>query len=160
MTEYRRVVSPGTGVSYARLDGDVWVDITEEDARAAGVWRDPRGDTFGVKDPLATREQLGARDKGAYDPRPASGEFIRNLVVVRCGDCGERIATIEKYEGRILLHNAATGRRYWSDLFRWSLYRCASCEPGLRDIVPRNTSKIESAIERAESDSRTVTVKI
>src|SRR5690606_24667972 len=87
-----------------------WVRVSEEEARRRGIWEDPRGGQVGVRDEMATPEELAARDKGAYDPRPASGPFVARRVRLRCARCGETVGHVDEYEKRILFHSVRTGR--------------------------------------------------
>lgn len=148
--------SPGDGHEYQIRDGNEWRTISEDEAKRLGIWRDPRGGQYAVRDSLANDAQVGARDKGMYDPRPASGDFIADLVLVRCAECGARTAMVEEYEKRVLVHHLPSGRRYWTDLDRWSLYGCANC-----DRAPRvDTAKVRAGIERAKSAGKKITVKV
>lgn len=104
MTQFRSTIGPD-GHQYAKLVGDEWVPISEDEARAAGVWRDPRGGQFAVKDPLATPEQLGSRDKGFYDPRPASGALVATRVKLHCVRCGNHLGNVVEFERRMLFYS-------------------------------------------------------
>lgn len=151
------VTAGENGYRYEKLVDEQWVSMSEDEARTRGIWRDPRGGQYQVRDPLAAPEQVEARDKGFYDPRPASGPFVAALVLVRCAECGARISDVEEYERRILVHHLPTGRRYWSDLDRWSLYRCGECDRGQQEV---DTSKVRAAIDRARLVGRKITTKI
>jgi hypothetical protein len=77
----------------------------------------------GVKDDLATPEQLAARDKGLYDPRPASGEHIATRVKLHCVRCGSHLGNVVEFEERLLFYSRSTQR--WTREPRG--LKCARC---------------------------------
>lgn len=157
MTVYRRSVSAdGASYVYLKAVGDEWVSVTDEEARAVGVWRDARGGQYHVRDHMATAEQLAAREAGRYDPRPASGAHVADLVVVRCVECGARVADVAQFERRRLARNVQTGRWY-RDLDRWSPFQCLACD---RDRGEVDVDKIAKVAARAASEGRKLTVKV
>jgi hypothetical protein len=151
MVQYRTTTrSASHEREYAKLVGDIWEPITEEEARAAGVWEDPRGGQYGVKDELATTGQLEARDKGRYDPRPSSGQFKKTLVKLYCGRCGKHVGDVEQYEKRVLFRSAR--ERTWTR--GPSGLKCQDCFDRLEgfhvDMVAIN-ARIATAIEKGRT---------
>jgi len=67
---------------------------------------DPEGrnhvEQFGVRDTLATPEQLSARSQGRYDPRDASGGFVATRVKLHCARCGAHLGNVVEFELRTL----------------------------------------------------------
>jgi hypothetical protein len=114
-----------------------------------------RVDQYGVRDELATPEQLAARTAGRYDPRPASGVRIAQRLKLVCVRCGRPLGEVVDFEHRHLFHSLRTGTwtRMPSDL------KCRDCyaplEPSAIDL-----DAIERALGRAREKGRPITVKI
>ena len=152
--EYQ-IVRSQDGLTYSKRVGNEWEPITEDEARAAGVWRDPRGDQYGVTDDIATGEQVRARDKGHYDPRKASGALVARRVKLRCGRCGSTLGHVDEHEHRTLWHSERTGR--WSR--RPSGIKCRECFEPLEEFrieIPL----VDAAIARARLTNAIVQLKI
>lgn len=156
MAQYRTTTKSASGErEYAKLVGDIWEPITEDEAKQAGVWRDPRGGQYGVKDELATTEQLAARDKGRYDVRNASGPHIAKRVRAVCAECGNLLTEFHDYEKRPLSHDTQSGA--WKrDL---GASKCRQCFEPLA-IVLIDQEAVLDALERARESGKVQTVRV
>lgn len=155
MTQYSRTISAQRGDTYAKLVADVWVEINEDEAKAAGVWRDPRGGQYGVKDALGTPEELRARYQGSHDPRPASGEEIAVRVNLYCRRCYALVGRYVEFEKRSLFYSVRDER--WTRLP--SHLKCSSCYEKLEPFVV-DLDAITDAAERARIAGKPKSLKI
>ncbi len=105
---------------------------------------------YGVRDALASAELLRARDKGHYDPRPASGRRIAQRVRIICGRCGNELGQIVDFEHRPLFHSERTRRwtRHPIDL------KCTCYGGGEAFVVDLDV--LNAALEKARSRGRAV----
>jgi hypothetical protein len=152
--EYQLIRSPG-GTSYAKRVGDEWEPISDDEARSAGVWRNPRGGQRGVVEAGATRAELSFRWRGRFDPRRTAGDLVARRLNLRCARCGTTLGHVDEHEKRILWHSVRSGR-WWReprDL------KCLGCfeqtEPFSIDLDALN-----AALDRARHAARVVQVKI
>ena len=154
MAEYR-TTHTDRGNEYAKLIAGEWVDISEEEAKSAGVWHDPRGGQYGVRDELATSDELAARDKGIYDPRPASGARIAKRLTLLCGRCLTPLGEVHDFEKRPLYysHRSHAWTRAPGKL------KCRECF-GPLDYFGMDLAEIEHELELARTRSKTRNVKI
>lgn len=117
---------------------------------------DPRRrQQLGVRDDLATPEQLTARHQGIYDPRPASGAHVARRVELLCGSCGERLAEVHDFERRSLTHALQTNRWYRqpNDL------KCRNCYEPL-DYVGIDYEAIARKLQQSRERNKVERLKI
>ncbi|MCL2090882.1 MAG: hypothetical protein FWH11_06610 [Micrococcales bacterium] len=133
---------------------DDWQPLDDYEAWQAGVWLPPGTNTFGVRDDLATPDQLAARSQGNYDPRPASGEHVAKRVIIVCARCGKRLTEIHDFEHRHLAHDLQSGA--WGRGIR---AKCSDCY-GPLDLPRTDHEDLWRSLERARATKKVVTVKV
>ncbi|MGM1030606.1 MAG: hypothetical protein ACQEWM_12180 [Actinomycetota bacterium] len=153
--EYRIDRNGDGSQTYAVREGDTWRLLSEDEARVARVWRDPRREDVGVHDDLATPEQLRVRREGAYDPRPASGAFVARRVIILCLSCGKPLAEVHDFERRYLCHSLVDQRWYPS----LTGLKCNQCFQS-HDVVQVDGDRVLAALDRARASDRTKTVTV
>lgn len=112
-------------------------------------------DQFGVGDQLATPDQLARRDRGLYDPRPSSGEFVARRVRLRCIRCGATLGHVDEYAHRILYHSVR--ENWWTR--QPSGFKCRDCFAPLEEFKV-NLDAIEAAVDRARHAGKVAQLKI
>lgn len=111
-------------------------------------------DQWGVRDDLATPEQLAARWKGVYDPRPASGALVAVRVHLHCVRCNKHLGDVVEFEKRVLYHSLID--KQWQ---RQPVgLRCTDCFGPFEFAV--RADQIEQALERARAAGRPRALKI
>ncbi len=162
--------APGELVYSVREPGGEWVVIDDERAKSLGIWTDPRGGQYFVKDSRATPEQVQARDKGRYDPRPASGNHVARRVVIICSKCGKELSEIHDFEKRPLvrdlqksewvrMYTNATGSNGGVEMLSGLRAKCMDCHDAL--TLPNvKMERIEEALLRSREVGKLVRKKV